>query len=66
MDHETVIVKKKSLSTLAIVKNYGVSDVAIKKWAKRYNLSFPPRGYWAKFAAGNLAECKVIKDKMVG
>lgn len=52
-------------STLAIAKNYGVSDNAIKKWAKRYNLSFPPRGYWAKYHAGHLDECESIKNRMI-
>lgn len=55
-----------SQSTLSLGKVYGVSDVAIKKWAKTYGIPFPPRGYWAKFAAGNFEECRIIKYKMVG
>ncbi len=54
-----------SQSTLSLGKVYGVSDNAIRKWAKIYGIPFPPRGYWAKFAAGNFEECEVIKNKMV-
>ena len=35
-------------STLKISKKLGVSDKAIEKFAKRHNLSKPPRGYWTK------------------
>ena len=35
-------------STRQIAKRYGVSDKTIEKWAKFYNLSKPPRGYWSK------------------
>ena len=34
--------------TSKIAKEYGVSDKAIEKWAKTYNLIKPPRGYWSK------------------
>lgn len=34
--------------TMYIAKDYGVSDVAVGKWAKKYGLNKPPRGYWAK------------------
>lgn len=30
-----------------IALQFGVSDVAVIKWAKAYGLSKPPRGYWA-------------------
>ncbi len=36
-----------SKSTIQIAKQYKVSDVAISKWAKYYNIPKPPRGYWA-------------------
>lgn len=32
--------------TSQIAKQFGVSDKAVEKWAKAYNLSKPPRGYW--------------------
>lgn len=34
--------------TTSIAKKYGVSDKAIEKWAKAYNLNKPPRGFWTK------------------
>lgn len=34
--------------TTQIAEELGVSDVAIAKWAKQYDLSKPPRGYWTK------------------
>lgn len=36
------------IPTSKIAKDYGVSDNAVSKWAKRYGLPKPPRGYWAK------------------
>ena len=45
--------------TLAIAKDFGVSDKAIEKWAKAYGLTKPPRGYWAKQAA---KAAKVTKE----
>ncbi len=36
------------LPTLQIAKIYNVSDKAIEKWAKSYEIPKPPRGYWAK------------------
>lgn len=40
--------------TQQLAKDFGVSDKAIDKWCKSYNLSKPPRGYWAKKAYGKL------------
>lgn len=34
--------------TMKIAKSYGVSDNAVAKWCKIYNLKKPPRGYWTK------------------
>lgn len=31
-----------------LAKDLGVSDKAIEKWAKSYQISKPPRGYWTK------------------
>lgn len=36
-----------------IAKIYEVSDTAVKKWARKYGLSKPPRGYWAKKYSGD-------------
>jgi hypothetical protein len=36
------------IPTTAIAQKYNVSDSAVGKWCKKYNLSKPPRGYWRK------------------
>ena len=35
-----------------LAKEYGLSDVGFAKICKKYNIPRPPRGYWAKKAAG--------------
>lgn len=47
-----------------IGKKYGVSDNAIRKWAKHYGIPFPPRGYWAKLQHGHDKECLDIKKTL--
>lgn len=37
-----------SKPTSQIAKDFGVSDKAIEKWCKAYEIEKPPRGYWAK------------------
>ena len=39
--------------TVQLAKKFGVSDKAIEKWAKAYNLEKPARGYWEKLKASN-------------
>lgn len=34
--------------TQQIAKDFGVSDKAVEKWAKKYKLEKPKRGYWSK------------------
>ncbi|MGL5804520.1 MAG: HNH endonuclease [Xenococcaceae cyanobacterium] len=34
--------------TALLAKDFGVSDKAIEKWCKAYQIEKPPRGYWAK------------------
>jgi|GEM_PF-676800 len=41
-----------SLPTQKVATQHGVSDVAIAKTCKRLEIPKPPRGYWAKKAAG--------------
>ncbi len=41
-------------STVTIAKELNVSDNCIARWAKEYNLTKPPRGYWARKYAGKL------------
>ena len=35
-----------------LAKKYGVSDVALAKACRRHKIPRPPRGHWAKLAAG--------------
>lgn len=45
----------RTLPFTTIGKNFGVSDNAVRKWAKNYKLDLPKRlGYWAKIKAGVL------------
>lgn len=37
-----------SMPTTKIAKQYNVSDKAVEKWAKKYGLEKPSRGYWSK------------------
>lgn len=41
--------------TTKIAKDYGVSDNAVAKWAKKYGLNKPPRGYWSKVGLEGIA-----------
>ena len=36
------------IPTQKLAERFGVSDVAIAKWAKAYKIKKPPRGYWSK------------------
>ena len=38
--------------TQKVAARYGISDVAIAKVCRQLNIPKPPRGYWAKQAAG--------------
>ena len=35
-----------------LAKEFGISDVALAKRCRALNIPLPPRGYWAKVAAG--------------
>ena len=39
-------------STLQLGEHFGVSDKAIEKRCKKFNIHKPPRGYWALIYAG--------------
>ena len=41
-----------SISMVKLSKEYGLSDVGLAKICKKYNIPRPPRGYWARKAAG--------------
>lgn len=47
------------IPTTHIAKRYGVSDKAIEKWVKAYNIEKPPRGYWAKQKSSNNFDEKI-------
>jgi hypothetical protein len=40
--------------TTALARRFGISDVGLAKVCRRSAIPAPPRGYWAKIAAGNL------------
>jgi transposase-like protein len=40
--------------TMHIAKEFGVSDVAVSKWCKKYKIEKPAPGYWAKKQAGKI------------
>lgn len=42
------------IPTTQIGLKFGISDKAIEKWVKKWELSKPPRGYWAKQYSKNL------------
>lgn len=39
------------MPTAKLATIFKVSDKAIEKWCKKYNITKPPRGYWAKLKA---------------
>lgn len=43
-----------SKPTTHLAQDFGVSDKAIEKWCKAYEIEKPPRGYWAKKQAQSL------------
>jgi hypothetical protein len=63
MSHETPPIQAKlsrqelhdlvwSEPVTALAPRFGVSNVALSKLCHRYDIPLPPRGYWAKLAAG--------------
>ncbi len=42
------------MPTVEIAIRYQVSDKAIEKWCKKYEIQKPPRGYWAKKKYGKI------------
>ena len=57
--------------TVRLAREFGISDVALAKLCRRCNIPLPPRGYWAKLAAGqsllrpNLPAPRVGEDRPV-
>jgi len=48
-----------SIPAMQLSKKLGVSDVAIAKWCKNYQLAKPDRGYWAKFEAKQIIDYQI-------
>ena len=46
-----------------LAEQYGISNVAIKKKCVKYEISTPPRGYWAKKLAGQEVEIPTLTIK---
>jgi len=40
--------------TSKLAQEFGVSDVAVRKWCTQYGIEKPPRGYWSKVKAGKI------------
>lgn len=45
-----------------LAKEFGISDVALKKTCTRHNIPTPERGYWAKRAAGKAVKSTPLPD----
>jgi len=50
-----------STPTAQLAKEFGVSDVAIGKACRRLQIPKPPRGYWARLAAGQKVKRTPLK-----
>lgn len=49
-----------------VAKRFGVSDVAVGKVCRAADIPLPPRGYWAKKAAGKKAEATPLPARGIG
>lgn len=45
---------------IKVAAEYGLSDVAVKKMCRKMNVPTPPRGYWARLAAGHRVKKPVL------
>lgn len=61
---EELLQKVWNISVSKIAKELEVSDNAVRKWAKTYNIPVPPVGWWAKWNNGHYEECLKIKEQM--
>ena len=43
----------------------GISDKALEKQCKRLEVPKPPRGFWAKWHAGHMAQCRALLPEEV-
>lgn len=72
--HEALVRLVWTRPTLQAAQELGVSDKAIEKQCKLWNVVKPPRGFWAKWHAGHMFEClqmipaevkEVLGDEMI-
>jgi len=49
------------MPTTDVAKMFGVSDKAVSKWCKKYEIEKPPRGYWAKQKADKKTKKRLAK-----
>lgn len=49
-----------------VAPKFGISDVALSKICRRHNIPRPPRGYWAKLAAGKRVTQVPLPDRGLG
>jgi very-short-patch-repair endonuclease len=48
-----------STPNVQLAKRFGVSDVAIAKWCKLYEIKKPDRGFWAKYEAKQILDYQI-------
>lgn len=53
-DNETLKAMLWERPATSVAVDLGVTSVAVKKWCNHRGIETPPRGYWAKLAAGKL------------
>lgn len=47
-------------STVRVALDLGISDKAVEKQCKRLGAPKPPRGFWAKWNAGHMEDCRTL------
>jgi hypothetical protein len=46
--------------TARLAEEFGISDVAIAKICRKYNIPKPPKGYWARVQNGHVEKREVL------
>lgn len=70
MDERNVLVSREELYAMVwatpmqkLAKEFGISDVALAKTCKKLGVPRPPRGYWARKAAGQTVKAPPLPLK---
>lgn len=73
MDNGDVLVSREELYAMVwatpiqrLAKEFGISDVALGKICKKLGVPRPPRGYWARKAAGQTVKAASLPSKGAG